>query len=227
MTQQKSTFGTSFGQIFLAGVRGYFRQPIPLSAAALVTLSVYLVFRLQAQAAFEAGDIVQSIVLDLVGLVLASIVAYPWYSYALDADRGDPIDVRSPLRNKRLFYTQAVASFWFWAAVLLGLRYLFGIPSLLAVVFYAFYGFVTADGKVDGGLMALGTSARITEGKRIGILALAGVFFFFNIFGAVALGFAVNAGTIILAVAGLTITTNITMVSGAHLFRLISTGGVK
>lgn len=224
MTSQKTTFGTSFGAIFFSGVRGYFRHPIPLSAAALVTMGVYILFRLQAQSALEANAMVRSIVLDLIGLVLASVAAYPWYSYALDAERGGPIDVGLPWRNKGRFYVQAVASFWFWAAILLGLRYLFGIPSILAILFYAFYGFVVADGKVEGGLMALGTSARISEGKRIGVLALAGVFFFFNIFGAVALGFTVNPLTVILAVAGLTVTTNITMVSGARLYRLIQTG---
>lgn len=221
MAAKNVTFGVSFGEVFFSGLRGYFAHFGPLSAAAALTLGTYLAFRLQAQAAIAADDVVRSVLLDLAGLVAASIVAYPWYCYALNADAGGPIDVGFPWRNLRRLSSQAVASFWFWAGILLGMRYLLGLPAIVVVLLYAFYGFVIADGAADGGLTALGTSVRMSEGRRIGLFAVAGLFFVFNLFGAIAVGFTVNPLTVALAIAGLVITTNITMVSGARLYRLL------
>ena len=228
MTSQDSTFGASFGSIFLTGVRGYAKNLLPLSLAAAATLGIYLAFRFPAQDAFVDGNLVRSISLDLVGLVLGSIFAYPWYCYALDAVDGKPTDLRSPFRTPKRFLAQAVASFWFWAAVLLGLRYLFGIPSILAALFYAFYGFAIADGAEESGLKALGYSVRVGEGKRIGLFALAAVFLIFNMFGAIAVGYEVTTLTIGLAILGLVITTNVTMVAGARVYRLLQvSSGLK
>ncbi len=224
MTTEQSTFGASFGSIFLSGVRGYFANIVPLTLAGALTIGTYFVFRVPAQAAFVEDRILSSLGLDMIGLLLASILAYPWYCYALNAADGEKVDVAFPMRTADRFGAQIVASFWFWAAVLLGLRYLFGIPSLLALLFYAFYGFAIADGAEESGLRALGYSVRLGEGKRIGLAALAGVFLIFNIFGAIAVGYDVNALTIGLAIAGVVITTNITLVAGARVYRLLQPG---
>lgn len=224
MSAQSPTFGASFATIFMNGVRGYLKNIPALTIASAATLGTYLTFRFPAQRAFERDEIVASLGLDMLGLLLASIIAYPWYSYALDAIDGDGVDVGRPFRELRRFRPQFVASFWFWAGVLLGLRYLFGLPSIVVFAFYAFYGFVIADGEETSGLRALGTSVRLGEGKRIGLLALGAVFLIFNVFGAIALGYGVNALTIVLAIVGLTITTSITMVSGAGVYRLLLAG---
>ena len=227
-TSEDTTFGASFADIFAAGVKGYLRNIVPLSLAAGLSLGVYLVFRFPAQDAFVEGDVLQSLGLDLIGLMLGSIFAYPWYCYALSAADGERADLVAPLRNLTGFSAQIVASFWFWAAVMLGLRYLFGIPSILAVLFYAFYGFAIADGVADGGLKALGYSVRVGEGKRIGLFALAGVFLIFNLFGAIAVGYEVTTLTIGLAIVGLMITTSITMVAGGRVYRLLqASSGVE
>lgn len=224
MTTQDPTFGASFATIFMNGVRGYLKNIPALTVASAATLGTYLAFRLPAQRAFERDDVVASLGLDMLGLLLASIVAYPWYSYALDAFDGERVDIARPFRDLGRFFAQFVASFWFWAGVLLGLRYLLGLPSIVVVIFYAFYGFVIADGESDSGLRALGTSVRLGEGKRIGLMALGAVFLIFNLFGAIAVGFEVSALTIVLAIVGLTITTSITMVAGAGVYRLLLRG---
>jgi hypothetical protein len=212
------TFGIGLGEMFMAGVDGYRRNFVILSVAGALTLSTYLAFRLYAQAALADGRIARSIVFDLAGMILASVVALPWYSYALDADRALPVDPAKPFRSIGLFAPQAVASFWFWAAILLGLRYLYGIPSILALVFYAFYGYVVAEGRVTG-LQALGISARLGEGRRVGLFAVSLIFLVFNLFGAIALGFFVSPLTVVLAFLGVLVTANITLVAGARLYR--------
>jgi hypothetical protein len=215
------TFGIGLGELFRAGARGYRRNFAVLSLAGAFTLGTYLAFRLQAQAALATGNIGRSVLLDLAGMVVASVVALPWYSYALDADRARPTDPRNPFRSLQRFLPQAVASFWFWAAILFGLRYLYGIPSILALVFYAFYGYVVAEGRVAG-LGALGVSARLGEGRRVGLFAVAMIFFVFNLVGAIALGFSVTPVTAVLAFLGVLVTANITIVAGARLYRTFS-----
>lgn len=220
MSETQPTFGVGIGEAFGAGIRGYVRNVVPLSVAGAATLAVFLGFRFPAQAAADSGSLLRSLLLDLVGLVAAAVVAYPWFSYALDADRGVPIDIGKPFSNLSGFGTQAVASFWFWAAILFGLRYLYGIPSIIALLFYAFYGFVIADQQAQTGLRALGTSARLGEGRRVGLFAVAALLVVFNMFGAIAVGFGANPLTWALTFVGLLITTNVSLVIGARIYRV-------
>jgi len=217
----RPTFGVSFATLFATGVRGYRANLGPLSVAAAATILVYAAFRVPAQMAFSDDRLALSIGLDLVGLWLAGTIAYPWYSYALDTADGEPVDIKRPFLHLIRFRYQAAASFWFWAGILLGLRYLFGLLSVLVLVFYCFYGFTVADGSSPSGVRALGRSVYLGEGRRIGIMALGGVFLIFNLFGAIALGFAVNPLTIVLAVLGLVATTSVTLVAGAQVYRVL------
>ncbi len=220
-SRQEPTFGISVAEIFRTGVVGYAKNVVPLTAAALGTLGTYALFRIPAQSALNADDVVRSLILDLVGLVLAAVAAYPWYWYALDVVDGRPVDVGAPFQAPDRLPAQFVASIFFWAGVLFGLRYLFGLPSIVIAVLYAFYGFVIADGKTKGAMRALGKSVAIGEGKRLGIFALAGLFLVFNLFGAIAVGFEVSALTIVLAILGVAVTSSITMVAGAKVYRIL------
>lgn len=219
MSDGPATFGVGVGEALGAGVRGLRSAPLPLLTAGAATLGVYLAFRLPSQSAADAGQTIRSIVLDLLGLILGGVVSLAWFSYALDADRGVPVELRKPFARPMAFWDQGVASFWFWAAVLFGLRYLYGIPSLIAVVFYAFYGFVIADGQATSGLRALGTSVRLGEGRRIGLFAFAVLLLMINLFGAIAVGYGVRPLTIALTFLGVLVTTNVSLVTGARIYR--------
>ena len=224
MSDQPPTFGVRVGEVFSTGFRGYFKNVLPLSLAGAATLGTYWLFRSPAQGLFEDGQIWTSIAVDLVGLILASIIAYPWYTYALAAEAGETVDLREPFRHPYRFYTQAVASFWFWAGVLLGLRYLFGLPSIVIALFYAFYGYLVADGVDDSGLKVLGHSVRVGEKKRVGLFAIAALLFVFNLFGAIAIGFGQTLVFQVLTFVGVVITSSITLVGGARIYRALSEG---
>ena len=213
-----SPFGIRIGELFSGGVRGYRANLGPLTAAAVVTMACFAVFRYPAQMALNDGRLATSAGLDLIGLFVGGTVAYPWFSYALDAASGVEIRVLEPFRHGRRFRAQAVGSLWFWAGVLLGFRYLYGLPSIIVIVFYVLYGYVIADGDDRGGLRALGTSVRLGHGRRIGLFSLIALFGLFNMCGALPVGFAVNPFTVALTILGLIITTNVTMVAGAHMF---------
>lgn len=211
-------FPLPISAMFRSGISGYVRNLVPLTAAAAVTIAVFGVFRFWAQVAINDGRTFQSIVLDLVGLVLAGTIALPWFAYALDAARDQPIDLAGPWRNGKQFVAQLVCAIFFWAAFLLGLRYLAGIPSILATLFYGFYGYVVADRAAKGGLRALGTSVRLGTKRRVALFAILALFGAFNLLAAIPLGYDVSALTVVLTLALLTVTASITLVGGACLY---------
>ena len=106
----------------------------------------------------------------------------------------------------------------FWAAFLLGLRYLAGIPSIFATLFYGFYGYVVADRAAKGGLRALGTSVRLGTKRRVALFAILALFAVFNLLAAIPLGYDVSLLTVVLTLALLTVTASITLVGGACLY---------
>jgi hypothetical protein len=212
--------------LFREGFRGYGKCLVPVSLAGFATLMVfYLTVALPAESLGDQSRFVATMAFAA-GLILTGTVAYPWYSYALDAADHGKVDLARPFQQPKRFYYQAVASFWFWAGVALGFRYLLGIPAIAVVIMYAFHGYLIADRKVSGGLKALGVSVRLGQGNRVVLFALMALFGLFSMLGALSLGMRdaadeplINPLTVSLAVIGLTITTSITLVAGAAAYR--------
>ncbi len=213
-------FGISPGQVFGVGFRGYAANVVPLTAAGLVVLGVYAAFRYPSEVLLDDGRVWAARFVDLAGLFVGGTLSYPWYRYALAAADGDKVDPKLPFATPRRFGYQAAASFWFFAGVVLGQQYLGGLPAILAVVLYAFYGYVVAEND-NGGLKALGTSVRLGERRRIGLFAIGGMLFVFNLLGAAGLAVGLNPLGYALAVLGLSITTSITLVSGGAIYRVL------
>ncbi len=213
-----SPFPLRLGVMFSLGMAGFRRQPLPLLAAGAVTLAVLGAFGVLAQNAFNDDRVVVGLVYSLVGSVLGGAVAYPWFHYALQISRGGVMDIFEPLREIAGFKDLFVCSFWFWAAFLLGLQYLSGIPSLLVLVLYAFYGYVVADGRAIGGLRALGTSVRLGQGRRIALFGILVLYAIFNFCALIPFSFGVNVVTVPSAALLFLITSSITMVGGAVLY---------
>lgn len=222
MTTDRVAFGVGVGELFRRGVTGLRSRPWPLLATAAATLGTYLAFRIPAQLAFDQGRLLASVLIDLAGLTVAGVVALPWYAVSLAVARGEEPRLAGQLVPSRLT-AQAVASIWFWAGVLVGMRYLFGLPALAFLVLYAFHGFSVADGATSG-LRALGSSVRLGEGRRVGVFAVGFLFLLFNLAAAIALGTGVDPLTITVTALALLVTTNVTMVAGAHLYTVLEEG---
>lgn len=228
MAKQPVEFGIRIPDVFAKGFSGWFKNLIPLTLAAAATLGVYGIFRFEAaQLQGDDGALTwSSLAVDLVGLVAAGTIAYPWYFYALRAARGEEINLADPFYYPKRFVHQLVASVFFWAGMLLGVRWpIFGIPvlSLMVLVSYAFHGFVIADTPPDrkqiGGSYALGTSVRLGEKRRFGIFAVACLLALFNFFGimfGVSMGDSVQAYAV--AIAGVALTASVTLVGGAYMY---------
>ncbi|MEM7274222.1 MAG: hypothetical protein AAF547_14155 [Actinomycetota bacterium] len=214
-------FPLSPAAMFREGVEGFRREPVLLVAGGVMTFAVSMAIGIPAQNALEAGDRALGFALSLISTVLGATAAYPWFSYALDAARGEPASFAKPFRTPGRFLPQFVASFWFWAGVLFGIQFLFGVPALLVTVFYAFFGYLIVDRHDLGGMKALGTSVRLGDKRRIGLFAILGIFAMFNFFAFLPLGYAVNPGTVALTLVLVLVTTSVTLVAGAALYDVL------
>jgi len=219
---EQVTFGIGIGEVLSKGFNGWKSNIVPLTLAGIPPLAVTSVFSLWAQQFQVQGQIQQDFrwfLITFVGWVLAGTLAYPWYFYALKAADGEAIELGEPFEEPKRFLQQFVGSFWFFAGFLFGIRF-FLFPALFVLVFYAFYGYLIAD-KGNGGFNALGTSVRMGEKRRFGLLAMALLFIFFNFLGIVP-GFAIMEPTLRLIVAtlGLVFTTSMTLVGGASIYRV-------
>ena len=212
-------FPIPISAMFQRGLRGYVANVVPLTLAAVATfgvlaVSVILVWGEENEFRLRA--------VTTLGLILATTAALPWFSYALNAARNEPIDIAAPFRDGTRFVDQLVCSFWFWAAFFLGFQYLRSLwgPILffLVVVLYAFFGFVVADRTVQGPLRALGTSVRLGEKRRIALFAIWVLFFLFNFAAALPIGWDVNPLTVVIALIILAVTASISMVAWACLY---------
>ena len=237
----KGGFGISIGEVFSTGLQGYFPNAIIMTLAGLPVLIVFAVlsrpftnFQGMLQDRVDAGELTSISVIDglswvgllMVAAIPAGAVALPWFKYALDIVDKKDINVMAPLIDFQKFANHAFATFWFWAGIAFGLRYLRGIPSILVILLYAFYAYVIADGKQINGLKALGVSVRLGTGRRIGLFAIAGMFFMFNIFGLLGLAVGLEDGSpsllgIALGILGLSATASVTLISGAAIFRVL------
>ncbi len=207
--------------MFREGVAGFKRQPLLLLLGGALTFAIYAAFRVPAQGLLDDDRRVAAIALDVIGGVVAATAAYPWFTYALRASRDEAVSLAEPLATMGRFFAQFVASFWFWAAVMLGFRYLFGVPAILALIFYAFYGYVVVDRHDLGGMKALGTSVRLGDKRRVAIFAIGAMFAVFNMLGTIPLWYGFNPATIVATLALLLVTTSVTLVAGAALYNTL------
>jgi len=205
-----------------AGVEGFLRAPVALLLGGVITFGVSMATFLPFRDRINDNPGAPELVLIFVGFVLAGTASYFWHSYALDAARGNDIDLAKPFRTLERLPAQLVASFWFWAGLLIGIPMML-IPALIVLVFYAFYGYVVVDRPELGGLKALGTSVRLGFGRRIALFAIAALALMLNfIIPGMAFMIEVTAVAVPLWLALLVVTTSITMVGGAALYDVLN-----
>jgi len=222
---EKVTFGIGIGEIFSKGFNGWKSNIVPLTVAGIVPLAMASAVSIWAQPFNEpdspVGDLVIWFALNFVGWVIAGTLSYPWYMYALRAVDGEPVVLNEPFQTPKRFISQFIASFWFFAGFLFGIRFIIipFIPAILILVLYAFYGFLIAD-EGRGGLNALGTSIRMGEKRRIGLFAVALMFMMFNFLGIMPGVAFPQPVSLVVATIGLVFTTSITLVCGAAIYRV-------
>ncbi len=253
-TKSRGGFGIGLGDMFISGFRGFFqpRNALILIGAAIPVFAVFWVASIPWQnfnaeltsqvnaglsedvgSTFEANltalEQLQWIALAFVATFPAGVITAPWFRYALDAADGREINIKAPLIDGQKWINHTFATFWFWAGITVGIRYsvlIPALPSIVVLLLYAFYGYVIADGREINGLKALGISVRMGKGKRLGLFAIAGLFFVFNIFGVVGFGVGLDDGSptiigILLGILGIAVTASITLVSGGAIYRTL------
>ncbi len=197
------------------GVRVYRSMLISGTVMALVVFAVYGSARAYAATLVDDDQLIAAIFVDGGGLVLATVAALPWFRRTLIAVGADPNGL--PTSASRITAMLA-AAIVFWAGVLFGLRYLYGIPAIFVLLWYALFGYAVASTN-ERGLKALGTSVRIGQGRRWSIAALGIVLLPFNLAAAAPIGIEISPLTVVAAALLLVVTTNISMGAGANLYR--------
>jgi hypothetical protein len=208
--------------MFKAGVQGFLRAPVQLLFGAMITFGISVGMYLPFRDRISDNPGPPEFFVMFVGFVFAATGAYFWYSYALDAARGNAVELAKPFRTWERLPAQFVASFWFWAGLLIGIPMMF-LPALIVLIFYAFYGFVIVDRPDLGGLKALGTSVRLGDKRRIALFAIATLALLFN-FIVPAMAFTIKSSAVAVPIwlALLLVTTSITMVGGAALYDVLN-----
>jgi len=229
------TFGIGIGEIFSRGLKGYTSNPLPITVAGMLVLALYAAFRLPAQALLDDDRLLESLAVDVIGLIACGTLAAMWYAAALAAVDERDFKVSDLLTGIR-YGPQAVASFWFWAGLLIGLRLggpLFGaVLAIFVLLLYMFHGFVIADGRTDSGLKALGESVRMSDKRRIALFALIAMFFVINvmaflpIFSGEGPGATLDVPRVAATVVLLAVTTSYTMCCGGVIYRALLDLGV-
>lgn len=211
-------FPISIGELFKRGVVGFRNNAARLLGAGLLAAVVVVPFRIASEIVGDGNPTLVSVLIDTAGAVAGATLALPWFRYGLAASRGEDLRTVKAFDRPKQFVVMAVCSFWFWAAVLLGFKFLYGLPSIFAIVSYAFYGYVIADNSDATGMWSLGQSVKMGDKKRIALMSIGVLFVAFNLVAGLPIGYAVNAFTIGGAALGLLVTSSITMVSGGALY---------
>lgn len=210
-------FPIGIGEAFGAGWDGYKAHFVAISLAAAPTWIVLVAAQIIGTGVENPWT---SFFVQLLGVVLASTVALPWYRAALAAVDGTELSLRVGSTDVPRFRVLFGSSIYFWAAILLGLRYLNGIPALLVLVFYAFYGFVVADTE-RGVLMSLSYSVFLGQGRRIGVFAIGMMLIMINFLAFLPIGTGITPATQGLTLVLLVISTSFSMVCGAAVYRAL------
>ena len=209
------------GSIIGRGVQTYRRSIVGSTLFAAVVFAVWGAGRVAAGTAIGDGNVVLGYVTDFAALTLATFVALPWFIHTLAAEDEQPLGIGGALSSSvGRFSAMLGASFFFWAGVMLGIRYLFGIPSIFVIIWYGLFGFILAD-KGGKGLLSLGSSVRLGEGRRWTIAGLAAILAMLNLLALTPVGNGLTAVNVGLAALLLSITTGISMGAGAALYRRI------
>jgi hypothetical protein len=191
---------------------------IPGTVMALIVFAVYGSARAYAATLVNDDQLIAAIFVDGGGLVIATVAALPWFRRTLVAIGYDDEELPSAASRITAMLAAAIV---FWAGILFGLRYLYGIPALFVLIWYAVFGFAVA-GTEERGLKAMGISVRLGQGRRGSVAALGIVLLIFNLAAAAPIGLEISPLTIVAASLLLAVTTNISMGAGAHLYRWLS-----
>ena len=175
------SFGISIADMFQVGVKGYFNNIVILTLSALPVFVIFTLastpwrsFNSQLQERVDADPEATLATLEQlqwVGLLLlaafpAGVVAAPWFRYALDVADEREINVMAPLIDGKKWLNHALATFFFWAGITLGFRYsvlIPGLPSVIVLLLYPFYGYIIAGGREINGFCLLYTSDAADE----------------------------------------------------------------
>ena len=125
-------FPLGIGAMMRLGFEGLRREPVAMLVGALLPVLGTMPLLVPAAMAFDDDRVSAGVTFTMTALVLGGALAYPWCHYALRAAREEPLELAEPFREWIRFFPMLVASFWFWAGMLLAFQFriLGGLPAV-------------------------------------------------------------------------------------------------
>jgi uncharacterized membrane protein len=188
-------------EAFRAGWRGFVANIAPLLIVALVVWVVTAVFNVRAN---QSPAVVQ-FVLGVVSFFVGQVVAIVWISLALAIVDGREITTDTLLPSGATLVSYIIASLLFSLMFAIGLVLLV-VPGIMVAVALGLYGWALVDKGLDP-IEALRHSSRITSGNR------------WSVFVFLLAALALNIVGVLLLVVGVLVTSAVTLIAGAHLYR--------
>ena len=193
------------GEAVSAGWQRFWPNILPMAVFALVVWAVNGLFQLLQRDSNAGGRFV----LSLISFVLGQLIAIGWIKIALDITDGRPINAQAVIDKFRLVVPYLIAALLYALMVGVGLILLI-VPGVVAAIVFAFYGFHIVDTGSTDPIGALRRSAEITRGHRWQLF----------LFGLLLIG--LNLLGILLLIVGVLITSGISLLAIAHVYRRLS-----
>lgn len=200
MTQPASST-LDIGDAFRAGWRGFIANIVPLIVVALI---VWVVSGLVNLWANQTAGLVQFL-WQVLAFFVSQVVSIVWIALALAIIDGRDISADSLLPSGGVLLSYIIASFLFTLMLAVGLVLLI-VPGLIVAVVFGLYGWAVVDKSLDP-MEALRHSSRITQGNR------------WQLFGFILVAIALNIVGVLLLIIGVLVTSAITLIAAAHVYR--------
>lgn len=197
------------GAALQAGWQRLWPNIVPMGLFAVLVLVLNLL--LQGLQSPDAGLGVQ-LLFGIVAMVVGQLVAIGWIKIALDITDGRPVSADAVTDRFRLVGPYLVAAIAVAVMVTLGLVLLI-VPGVIAAIVFMFYGFHIVDTGSRDPFGALSRSAQLTRGHRMQLFLLALVLFAVNVLG------------LLLLIVGVIITSAISLLAVADVYRQLAPAG--
>ena len=192
-----------------AGWHGFVANFAPMALYAVIVLLVNFFVGYPAR---EAEGL-NGLLWNFIGFLVSQCITIGWLRIALDIVDGRPVSAERVRNSFEVLLPFFVAAILFSVMVAIGFVLLI-VPGIILAVIFGFYGWVLVDGRERKALLALGRSADITRGHRLHLVGFGLVLLVFNIVG------------LLLFVVGVFVTSAVSILAVAHVYRRLTSPGV-
>lgn len=200
----------SIADALVAGWHGFVANFAPMALYAVLVLLVNFLVGYPGRGA----EGVEGMLWNFIGFLVSQCITIGWLRIALDIVDGRPVSAERVRSSFDVLLPFFVAAILFSIMITIGFVLLI-VPGIVLAVVFGFYGWLLVDGQEKEALAALSGSARITRGERLHLFGFGLVLLLFNVIG------------LLLFVVGVFVTSAVSILAAAHVYRRLAGGGSR